>query len=859
MKRLDNMEDKKYTHAWRVRDKDVSANPFIASTTKVRAMRAVAEERKGLINLIHFKDSNTTIADAASDVSRPIVKIAPGGIRATRRPVTCTTRPRTAEGPPRPRSSQGYDAQAPLQWTASPKPATSSRQDAMTPLEPKTEQHQYVHPTLYKLMAYEDDDSQVRPHVKEKSQRPQDLPVVSGSKSYSHVHVLAAIVIQRYMRGMHRRKEFLEERKKMEFMKSLIALKGLKQSELNRLYHQALGRDYVGESLDDEAQRTTDAVDAMFQEEKQQALEADKRLQKEAEELEQAEVIAMKELEEANEAELRIEKERTEMLSWKIKCDRARMNYEDTKREFGVEMDTDEEELCLHHPEALRDKKHYEGILKRYSKEKEDYENARAVAEKEKREAQAALDSCHKERIEWQMAAEQAYREKAEVEALAVARKFTDPRVSVKEGIRAYAPSGVEPEKFITPSGKGQNLVSLGLIKANSHRTYAGEFRRVQEVPIEIARAVFNKHAIDGGKVSVLDWEIIGARRPHRGQELHCPKLAYALTKKTEFTQEEWDAFGINAEQLLKGDFIRAGVSYLTPSTKFLDATGLIRAMREVGRRINLDESKRLGRAFDVSGDGAVQLEEFALGLNNMVGMDLPHGYGQETFQDGSQYVGQYYEDKRFGTGLYVNSKHFFYIGTWELGIRHGKGIEGRYSSKRREAMLPSCITTYVHGHRKKVERFETKNPEHMRMFKDVLHVYSQASKLASKARTLVASDAYRHARRTMMCASAKFVRSATEMVLQLEDKDAMAPGAPASAYPPYNPPYNPPCNPRSSRTPVKVVMLQKAAGEGIEYLYDRDGFFNDNVDFFEGTRRTPSATALGEEEEEEEGGEGMR
>ena len=46
MKRLDNMEDKKYTHAWRVRDKDVSANPFIASTTKVRAMRAVAEGEK---------------------------------------------------------------------------------------------------------------------------------------------------------------------------------------------------------------------------------------------------------------------------------------------------------------------------------------------------------------------------------------------------------------------------------------------------------------------------------------------------------------------------------------------------------------------------------------------------------------------------------------------------------------------------------------------------------------------------------------------------------------------------------------------------------------------------------------------
>ena len=122
---------------------------------------------------------------------------------------------------------------------------------------------------------------------------------------------------------------------------------------------------------------------------------------------------------------------------------------------------------------------------------------------------------------------------------------------------------------------------------------------------------------------------------------------------------------------------------------QFLKVEGLQKAMREVGRRINTDEGERLARSFDLDGNGGIECKEFEFGLNNMVGMEMPHGLGQEFFQANSEYAGEFYEDKRHGLGILITPSHHFYLGRWEVGMRHGRGIEGRFNSSKREAMLP--------------------------------------------------------------------------------------------------------------------------------------------------------------------------
>jgi len=122
---------------------------------------------------------------------------------------------------------------------------------------------------------------------------------------------------------------------------------------------------------------------------------------------------------------------------------------------------------------------------------------------------------------------------------------------------------------------------------------------------------------------------------------------------------------------------------------QYLNVDALQKAMREVGRRINSDEGERLVRSFDMDGNGGIEYKEFEFGLNNMVGMEMPHGLGQEFFQANSEYVGEFYEDKRHGVGILIIPSHHFYLGRWEVGLRHGRGIEGRFNSSKREAMLP--------------------------------------------------------------------------------------------------------------------------------------------------------------------------
>ncbi len=79
---------------------------------------------------------------------------------------------------------------------------------------------------------------------------------------------------------------------------------------------------------------------------------------------------------------------------------------------------------------------------------------------------------------------------------------------------------------------------------------------------------------------SGLRWVCVGPARPApaaarvdfvQGRELRHPGLAVALTSKTEFTEEEWEAFGIC--ELHPDDWVRAGANYFKPEHDKLCAT----------------------------------------------------------------------------------------------------------------------------------------------------------------------------------------------------------------------------------------------------------------------------------------------
>ena len=248
-----------------------------------------------------------------------------------------------------------------------------------------------------------------------------------------------------------------------------------------------------------------------------------------------------------------------------------------------------------------------------------------------------------------------------------------------------------------------------------------------------------------------------------------------------------------------------------------LDLNGLKRAMREVGRRINDDEANRLVRSFDTSGDNRVQFDEFEFGLQNMFGVEMPHGLGQEVFKTGSQYVGEFYEDKRSGIGKFVTPSHCFFLGNWALGVRHGKGLVGRYTSKNRHTMLPGAVVSYRGGQRVQTERFCTGNPEHLKFFKDMLSVFDTATKRASQARRLVANEVRRRSMR-----------------YSHPPKNNLSEKSGASDYSDASTSAMLPC---TRDTPdvehVDTPKLLKRVSIGAAHLYDPDtGEFNANVDF---------------------------
>jgi len=71
-----------------------------------------------------------------------------------------------------------------------------------------------------------------------------------------------------------------------------------------------------------------------------------------------------------------------------------------------------------------------------------------------------------------------------------------------------------------------------------------------------------------------LKWENAGLAKPVPGQELDHPQLREALKDKSEFTQQEWNGFGIR--NLRKDHFVKRGDNYFKPADAGKEYAGSI-------------------------------------------------------------------------------------------------------------------------------------------------------------------------------------------------------------------------------------------------------------------------------------------
>ena len=54
----------------------------------------------------------------------------------------------------------------------------------------------------------------------------------------------------------------------------------------------------------------------------------------------------------------------------------------------------------------------------------------------------------------------------------------------------------------------------------------------------------------------------------------------------------------------------------------------------------------------------------------------MKDGKGQETFNNGNKYVGNYAKNKFHGKGKLTYKNQNYYEGEWKMGKKHGTGIE---------------------------------------------------------------------------------------------------------------------------------------------------------------------------------------
>jgi hypothetical protein len=117
-------------------------------------------------------------------------------------------------------------------------------------------------------------------------------------------------------------------------------------------------------------------------------------------------------------------------------------------------------------------------------------------------------------------------------------------------------PSVVAPKAERLRLPEGQQLLLRGMSGFHEGASYYGV---VDETEQGVRRVLAG--------ASGLKWRRTGGEKPNHGEELKHKGLASGLTKRTEFTREEWDAFGI--KDLRMEHFIKSGPSYFQPAAGY--------------------------------------------------------------------------------------------------------------------------------------------------------------------------------------------------------------------------------------------------------------------------------------------------
>ena len=377
--------------------------------------------------------------------------------------------------------------------------------------------------------------------------------------------IRAVIQIQRRFRGVLQRKRYREMAiHSNTAVRLLRAYRKLKISEINVMLRNVDVGDYVSKALALESSKTQTILSLRSALEAQQAAILQKESQEELVRLKEAEHSAKHELFEAEYARKLMEKEKGEMSLWQQRAARGLESFKELKHEYNI-IDGSEEDQEAHfkeYPELYKAFRQYKLSQSRFEKERDEYEQALKDLEYEMTQADAAINYSNQEQLLWQTANKKARENQALLVAQEMARKFTDPQVSIRERFRALGKSNDEATRYVVQSPKGKPNRSvpclLGVIDGPedevshsfSHSFYAGEFCIVEDVPKEKLLQGFSDAIFRGTK----------------------------------------DGLG------------RHG----------LTAATLTLAMSNVGRRLNRTEAERLVRSFDDDGNKLVDFVEFA-------------------------------------------------------------------------------------------------------------------------------------------------------------------------------------------------------------------------------------------------------
>jgi len=148
---------------------------------------------------------------------------------------------------------------------------------------------------------------------------------------------------------------------------------------------------------------------------------------------------------------------------------------------------------------------------------------------------------------------------------------ISDPAVLNDECYPYLEEEGLSPQKYLHENIKQRQIIEQqGNNVANRLRYIldktmdaAGSFER-RKMELRIMKAALGQRNLET-KAPGLKWLPAGDTEP-TGRNLEHKKLAEALTRKKEFTKQEWEAFGI--KDLHTYHFIKSGDSYFQPAVK---------------------------------------------------------------------------------------------------------------------------------------------------------------------------------------------------------------------------------------------------------------------------------------------------